>query len=165
MEDHMCKVIVPPHSQFLLVLVLAFVACAPHASTLTLTPEESAYLEKVKSFPLEFSITKEEEDQAWGRAESFVAQYRMTDMDPPSKYSIRTKRSDPRKFRTSVSYEITKIPTADGFTIKVQCFSGESGAIKIGPDSADKDAITNAHILAYYIKTGELPYPRLIRTD
>lgn len=133
-------------------LVGILLGCA-HTSRLDLTSDEQAYLEKIKITPLEFNVSKEEINDAWARAQSFVSKYKMTYFEPKGDFLIESQRARPTG--NEISYRVVKTPVADGFLITVETFGGLY---------VKKDAETNGQILAYYIKTGELPYPRLVKS-
>jgi hypothetical protein len=121
-------------------------------SMLKLTPEEQTYLEKAKAFPLEFTIPKSEADEAWGRAQSFIGRFSSMKLQTVTDFVIQTY--NPGSGDVDFGYYVTKTPMGDKVQITVQCNTGNM--------FAGADANTNAHILAYYIKTGELVNPRLI---
>ncbi|MHA1305140.1 MAG: hypothetical protein ACTSPI_15690 [Candidatus Heimdallarchaeaceae archaeon] len=134
------------------VLMIGLLSSCATTSMLKLTPEEKTYLEKAKAFPLEFTIPKSEVEEAWGRAQSFIGRFSSMKLQTVTDFVIQTY--NPRSGDVDFGYYVTKTPMSDNVLITVQCIAGNmfTGA----------DANTNAHILAYYIKTGELPNPRLI---
>lgn len=133
------------------ILVLGLLSGCATTSMLKLTPEEQTYLEKAKAFPLEFTIPKSEADEAWGRAQSFIGRFSSMKLQTATDFVIQTY--NPASPAVDFGYYVTKTPMGDKVQITVQCNTGNM--------FAGADANTNAHILAYYIKTGEL-VPRLI---
>lgn len=114
--------------------------------------EQQAYLERAKSFPFEFIIPKSEADDAWGRAQSFIGRFSSTKLLTVTDFVIQT--FDPMDCSDEYGYSVIKTPMGDHVLIAVGCMVGNT----ILWPKANK----NAHILAYYIKTGEFPYPELI---
>jgi len=127
------------------------------------TPEEKAWLDAVLKEPLEFEIKAEDEKPAWSRAQSFLALYSGVQTKIATDSIIETEI--PRGSASDVGYKVIKVQKPDGnFIIKVQwvAFEGDMlAAVALGGGS---DAYVNLHILAHYIRTGDLPYPWLIRT-
>lgn len=122
------------------------------ASQVQLTPEEETYLKKVQSTPLRVSVPLDEDQQAWGRGQTFVAKYSPYRIQTSTDFVLQTYHiSD----RVSWSYSITRTPAKSEVIFEVSCTPTNSF---YGGDYARR----NAHILAHYIKTGELTYPRLI---
>jgi hypothetical protein len=117
-----------------------------------LTAEERSYLERAEACPLEFTIPADEADAAWGRAQSFIGRFSSMKLQTVTDFVIQTY--NPREGNVDFGYYVTKTPLGDQVRITVECIKGNlfSGA----------DAKRNAHILAYYIKTGEEPSPKLI---
>ena len=127
-----------------------------------LTPEQQAYLQEVKEQPLSFEIPKSDSNDAWSRAQAFVARfsarhiYKMSDMalethDPTSeKTRLGTKRT------ITLAYRASRLPIGEKFQFEVICF---------GPDNGDrilKAADRNARIMANYVSTGKMPHPELV---
>jgi len=133
-----------------LVIGLLF-GCASKISTLKLSPEEQTYLGSALSFPLEFIISNNEADVAWGRTQSFIGKFSSMKLQMVTDYVIQTY--NPRSGDTDFGYYVTKTPLGDKVQITVQCNTGNQFRLE--------DAKNNAHIFAYYIKTGALS-PRLI---
>jgi len=147
-----------------LVVAMAVVVLAACAATQYVKPayssEQQAYVDSIMGRPLELNIEKAKVGDAWGRAQAFVSKYSDMKLQIATDYSIQTVDS----YRIFMfGYSVTKTPTKDGFTITVDCNSANSlsGSTR---DWLLKDMNLNAHILAYYIETGELPYPEMINT-
>lgn len=134
-----------------ILIFIIFISCAT-TSMLKLTPEEQTYLEKARAFPLEFTILKSEADEAWGRAQSWVGKFSSMKLQIATDFVIQTY--NPGFTDVDFGYYVTKTPMGDNVQITVKCITGNW--------FCGTDAKTNAHILAYYIKTGELSNPRLI---
>ncbi len=118
-------------------------SCAP-AIIAPSNTEERIYLQNVESFPLKFIISKKEAPDAWGRAQSWVAQYSSMKIQVLSDYVIQTYNPEGLRY----GYYVTKTPMGDDVEIKVEGITGNM----FNKDKAER----NARILAYYIKTGKL---------
>ena len=146
-------------TRFLLLLaIILLYGCATTTSELTselivASPEEQVYLDKVNAFSLKFIISKSEEKDAWGRAHSFITQFSSMKLKTVTEFVIRTY--NPTVMYVKFGYYVTKTPLeGDVIQVNVRCNTGNVFASGV--------AKTNAHILAYYIKTGELTHERLI---
>lgn len=117
-----------------------------------LAPADRAYFERALATPLEFAIPKEQEVEAWGRAQSFLGRFGSTQIQAATDYVLQTY--NPSSGDVDYGYYVTKTPAGDEVRIKVECIAGNM--------FSGKDATNNAHILAYYIKTGDEPNPALI---
>ncbi len=138
----------------LLLAIILLYGCATTTSQLIMaSPEEQVYLDKVNAFPLKFIISKSEEKDAWGRAHSFIGQFSSMKLRTVTDSVLRTY--NPAVLYVKFGYYVTKTPLeGDAIQIYVRCNTGNV--------FASGEAKTNAHILAYYIKTGELTHERLI---
>ena len=110
-------------------LCFVFVGCAPGK----LWTQEKEYFEKVIAFPTTFSLPNSEAEAAWGRAKSFVAQYRIM---------------QPHTYLISYGYNVTRTSMGDKTQFTVECLSDHK-------DNKSREQ-ENARILAYYMATGEL---------
>ena len=137
------------HFSYLLLFIgmFIFLRCS-HVSSLELTNEEKTYIEKVKQFPIEFNVSKADINDAWARAQSFLGKYCTQKIKTISDYIIQTDD----KHNDGFYYNIVKTINNDDYILSIQCTGGKGD---------DRDL--NEHIMAYYVKTGELPYPRLIK--
>lgn len=117
------------------------------------TPEAQEYLNKAREFPLEFNISKEEEYNAWGRAQSFVGTYCPMKLQIISDFVIETYNPSENRY----GYHIIKTPTNNKLQISVQCTPGEYASKEIANDYA--------HICAYFIKTGIAPPDGIIKVQ
>jgi len=135
------------------ILVIGIVASLYGCSVFkpNLTAAQAAYLDKASAAPLQFTVSEKELPQAWQRARNFVEKHG----------ALRIVRSDERDIATEppapdgleVGYEIHNTPAAGGnVRIVVNAISNARG---YGSNAATR-ANRSAHILAYYIRTGEL---------
>ena len=126
------------------------------------TPDERAWLDAVLKEPLEFEIKAEDEKPAWSRAQSFLALYSGVQTKIATDSIIETEI--PRG-SVDVGYKIIKVQKPDGnFIIRVQWTALEGDMLRLSLWGGGSDADVNLHILAHYIRTGDLPYPWLIRS-
>jgi hypothetical protein len=126
--------------------------CAALVDTMALSPAERQYVQEVKQFPLNFNVPKAEAEDAWGRAQSFIAQYSSLKIETATNYVIQTYKSP--EIKVAFAYSVTRAPLGDIVEFTVECTTGN--------EFAREDAWVNARILACYIATGKLPYPHLI---
>jgi len=131
-------------------LVGLLVGCAATTASLRLTSEERDYIEKAKVFPLEFVIPKAEANEAWGRAQTFISKHSGMRLQTATDFVLETHNP----ISGAYGYHVTKTPMGEEVQITVECIGGSIIS------KADREL--NAHILAYYIKTGEPPSPRII---
>lgn len=133
-------------------LVVVLFSCAS-AFTPTLSPEEQAFLDKADQTPLSFSILMENGEEAWSRANGFIASHSNMRITTANDYTIQT-------FNPSASsgvkygYSATRVKNGDKWDFTVNCACNN---IFMG-----KSTVRNAHIFALYVMTGELPYPKFI---
>ncbi|MEO6046012.1 MAG: hypothetical protein ABIQ57_00925 [Candidatus Kapaibacterium sp.] len=137
-------------SRLLIFLALTVISgCAT-----VLPPEQSAYMEKVRAFPLEFSMPKTAEHDAWGRAQTFIGKHSSMKLQTATDFVINTYNP---LSASDIGYNITKTPHGDSIDLSVEAIGGKDDFHLWASERND-----NAHILAWYIESGELPYPKLI---
>lgn len=147
---------------FLIFVCFLLTGCAAFAIPKYLTnptPEESLYMEKVRDQPLEFEISESDVKTAWGRAQSFIGQYSSMKIQIATDYVIQTYNPTFDGLNRSFGYYVTKTPMGDNAKISIRCLGEPPNTFDGKPFPTVE---LNAHILAHYIKTGELPYPHLI---
>lgn len=130
------------------VFVIAACAMLPQP-----TPEEQAVLDQAIAFPLDFTVPNSDAEMAWGRAQSFIGRFSSMKLQTVTDYVIQTY--NPSSSGVAYGYYVTKTPLGDSMQFVVQCNTGNLFAMR--------DAVNNAHVLAYYMKTGELVNPILIK--
>lgn len=108
--------------------------------------EKQNYLLAVDSQSTKFKIPKDSLNIAWARAESFISKYSRLNIDHVSDYSIQTIQ--PGDGSIHIGYKVTKTPKGK--------FAGIDVTAIYGTHWNREDAVNNAKILAYYIKTGKL---------
>nr|MBN2277426.1 hypothetical protein [candidate division Zixibacteria bacterium] len=109
-------------------------------------------LEMAKRCPLEFSMPIEESENAWGRAQSFIGRFSSIKLQTATDYVIQTY--NPISGDTDFGYYVIKTPYNGEVQFSVECVSGNI--------FGESDAKTNAHLLAYYMKTGILCNPKMV---
>jgi hypothetical protein len=134
-------------------LALGLTSCASLVSSMKLTPEQQEYVDEVKQFPLDFEIDKTDNEDDWGRAQAFIGKYSDMKLQIVTDYNLQTYNStnEEEKF----AYSVTKTPVGNKLQITIEC-------TEANPFFGKEDAIMNAHILAYYISTGQL-HPELVQ--
>jgi hypothetical protein len=157
---------------FWLPLALSMLAlcagCSRTSEITTLSSEEQAYVDKVKMVPLEISVPSRDATDAWHRAESFISRFTLmkhqtvgTSIIPS--YFLKAESGKEHLMQTPSSselgvtfgYHVTMTPLPEVVTFKVECLTENV--------SRATDASVNAHILASFMQTGDLPYPNLIK--
>lgn len=122
------------------------------------SPEETAYLASIATEPVEFEIPKASSDDAWGRAQVFLAKHSSMKIQTATTNLVENYTPTPNGFTMEYGYRVTRVAGPKGEQFSVECFDGGDAVL-----AATKAATgTNAKILARYIRTGELPYPGLI---
>jgi hypothetical protein len=144
------------------ILALAASSCASSA-VFQLSSDERAYLRMAMDTPLTFLVPRGQSIQTWDRAHEFLDRYStmklrsVTDSvlvtyDPPA------VQSDPSPVAVGSSirygYSVSRSSDPDGIRIAVKCTPSST--------LGEKDADQNAHIAAYYIKTGQIACDRCI---
>jgi hypothetical protein len=141
---------------FLLIGVCFFLSsCTLLFEKEPLDPEDQAYLDNVQSFPyinkydttLAFRIPKEEAEDAWGRIQVFIEKWSDMKVSRITNYVIETYMP-PKTGEGRYGYKAIRTPMGNEVRFDVTCESGYR--------YASGGANTNAHILAYYSKTGDL---------
>jgi hypothetical protein len=127
----------------LMILASLCVGCAT-----PLTPEQQSQLNIAMTSPLDFNADKSESSDVWGRAQSFIGRFSSMKLQIATDYVIQTYNPDPNGL-DAFGYYITKTPVGESDEFNVKCVTND--AIFSG-GRADQ----NAHILAYYMKTGTL---------
>jgi hypothetical protein len=134
------------------------------SSARVLTPDEQAYVTKIMALPTDVTLSQADAVDAWGRAQSFIGKYSMMKLQSETDFIIQTYTSpdDSTGYATDnyISYNITKTPMMGKVQISVQCTTGNLTPLQ--ESMRADDLALNAHILSYYIATGELPFPDLI---
>lgn len=153
---------------FFLALSLTFI----YGCRVRLTSDQRAYLETLISTPSEFVVPKSRTEECRGKAQTWLARY--TKMKPQiiTEYIVVTYNG---VAEGDYSYVVTFEPRGDSTLIAVSCRGGGvsdtdykmlkvASALKIEESPWDSPTISlrNEKILAYYLMTGNNPYPELI---
>ena len=134
-----------------LMLALTLAGCT-HVSMVKMTPDDQAGLNKALSFPLRFTVPKDQAGEAWGRAQSFVGRFSSMKLQNATDYVIQTY--NPVGSNVAWGYQITRTPLGDRHQFDVVVVQGNP--------LSGSDGSTNAHIAALYIGTGEMACERCI---
>ena len=115
----------------------------------TKTPDDLAYIEKIKNQPDEIRFAKADEPFYWGRIHSFIGQYSGVKIQVITDYVLQTY--NPIDYYDYGWYIIKTPITADSMSIKISCFGKAA-------DSTSKSIyFQNAKICSRYVLTGEMP--------
>ncbi len=138
-------------ASLLLLAMIAISAC----SSRNLSPDDESYLKTARDHPTQFVMLKGEEGDAWARAVLWIRSYSSMSLVTVNDTLIAT---DPpgkgRDWELSYGYTVQKKDKGDRVVISVLC--GANNIVNGG------DARENAHLLAYYIATGDPNPPLLI---
>lgn len=129
---------------FILLTILALNSCAPPH---VLTAQEKAYASAMRAFPTEFSVPKDQSDEAWGRANRFLSKFSVLRLQMATDMLLTTY--NPYKIG-QYGYEITRMSGRENVTFNVECSSFTGNIFSDERHEANQ----NAHIAAYYIATG-----------
>ncbi len=143
-----------------LILAFAAISCA---SSFDLSADEQTSLAQAKDAPLVFVVPRERSIETWDRAQEYINRYssaklrNVTDSllvtyDSPTYQQVPSPVESGSGIRFGYSFSRSRDP--EGIRISVEC----TPSSKLG----EKDADQNAHIAAYYIKTGRLACTRCI---
>ena len=137
--------------------------CSTHPEAQS--PDEERYLALVESTPLEFTIPLAELDVAVDRTVEWLRKYHQFEFSQSDsaafKSSLRTTNvgvvSSPMRYRVSDlgSQGYAVAFAIEGQSVNVHVLHKHDGGFGLG-----KTVVRREHVLAYYIKTGEL-VPRL----
>ena len=140
-----------PRTALIFALGWALASCAS-TSVFQLSADEQSLLQIAMNTPLNFVVPRDETIASWDRAVDFVDRYSTMKLRSATD-SLVTRYQEPTVTPTIESassilfgYSVGRTKDWDGIRYNVQCT----------PSSAvgQKDAEQNAHIAAYYIKTG-----------
>jgi hypothetical protein len=139
---------------------MVLTGCEPMESRRA-TPDQMAWLARINQEPLEFEIPKADAADAWERGRSFFSLYSTMKIQLDTDYALQTynaklgsRRSRERR-KVYYGYSVTKFLLKDTVRLAVSC---NTKSFSFG----EGENTQNAHILAHYLRTGELPYPDLI---
>jgi hypothetical protein len=127
-------------------LVLSFAFLLSCRSRPALTPEETAYLQAVMDSPLTFRVPRASAEDTWGRISAWIGRYSSMKIQTASDYIIET--FNPGNWGAQFGYRVNRSPLEGEMEFSITCETNSSGE--------EKAATRNAHILAYYARTGEV---------
>ncbi|MHB8811282.1 MAG: hypothetical protein ACYC9M_14925 [Desulfobulbaceae bacterium] len=129
--------------------MIGLIGCAARQ----VSPEIQAYDMRVMSQPTTFTIPTEKAEEAWSRAQQFVATLSSFRIQTSTEYVIQTYMIDSSWPKYGYSVTRTVSGNNTNFMVKGYCTNIFSG------DRADY----NAHALSHYMVTGELMEQRINR--
>ena len=128
-----------------------------------LSEDEQASLRLAMETPLTFVVPRDRSLESWDRAQEFINRYNSMKLRSVTD-SLLVTYDEPTYQRVPVpvdagssiryGYSIGRARDPDGIRISVQC----TPSSKLGEKGADQ----NAHIAAYYIRTGQVACYRCI---
>jgi len=138
-----------------LACLLVFVSTFAQEKSKEPTPLQS-YVTRAEQSPLTFKVSKEREEEVWGRIQSFIAKYSSMKIQVATDYVIETYNPskievrDPKWPGANFGYEAIKTPMGDEVEFEVKCVTGDPSKYY------ELIAGYNAHYLAHYALTGEI---------
>ncbi len=116
------------------------------------------YVQRAIKIPLTFKVSREKEEEVWGRIQSFIAKYSSMKIQIATDYVIETYNpTKTDEYDPKFGYKAIKTFIEDKVEFKVECFAGESGLnSNAGNKYNEFKADHNAHILACYALTGKI---------
>jgi len=110
------------------------------------TDHDKAELEKAMANELVVSLPSKKAARAWGRAQGFIGRFCRLKLRIVTDYVIQT---DPPTAANEISYSLSRTDGGDRVEIQIQASAGSP--------RFEPAANQNAHILSYYVATGEIP--------
>jgi hypothetical protein len=135
----------------LISLAALFCGCMFFGGGLKLSSDDQTYIKNAYDTPLELTVPKTESDICWARAKEWIDKYSSKKIQTANDFMIQTYNPGGQEY--AFGYYVTRKTVADTVQIMVQCI--------VGNLYAKKDQDNNAHLLAHYIKTGQV-VPKLI---
>jgi hypothetical protein len=135
-----------------LALALAVVSCA----SMQLSDDEQAALQEAMNDPTTFVVPRDHALSTWDRAQDFIDRYSTMKLRSSNdsllvSYDAPVYQTDPAPVESAsgirFGYKVARRNDPDGIQIIVEC----TPSSKLGANDADR----NAHIAAYYIRTGQ----------
>jgi hypothetical protein len=143
-------------------LALAALSCAS-SSMFQLSVDEQAMLRMAMDTPLTIVVPRDRSLKTWDRAQEFIDRYSTMKLRSVTDsvlvtYDSQTYVPDaspvPAGSGIRYGYSVSRSSDPDGIRIAVKCTPSST--------LGEKDADQNAHIAAYYIKTGQIACDRCI---
>ena len=110
------------------------------------TSAEHSYIVKAEEQPTTFTVPKSASNDAWGRVQSFVAQYSDTKIVTATDFVLET---DLTSDMNECTYKARRTPFGDSATFTLDCIQS-APMVQVERDR-------NEHVWAYYVVTGEQP--------
>lgn len=131
-----------------MIMVFIIGACA---ARVPLTQEQRDFAGRANNYPTSFTLPNEQAEEAWGRAQVFIATYSNMKLQIATQYVLQT--FNPVGNWPRYGYNVTRMQSAGETQFAVQCMCSNM--------FNGKQAQQNASMLSYYMVTGELE-PRFI---
>jgi len=129
-----------------IVVLIASVFLFSCAAQAPFTQQETAFAQKANNYPTTFSLPNDKAEEAWARAQLFIAQYSNMKIQIATQYVLQTY--NPVGAVPIYGYNITRTPAQNETRFTVQCMHSNMWS--------GKEAQQNASMLSYYMATGEL---------
>jgi hypothetical protein len=121
------------------------------ATTSELSSSQQAFLAAAMATPLTFTLPQDQAEAAWTRAQTFVQRFSTMKLQALTPHVIRTY--DSTGTSPAFGYYLRKVPKGGETQFTVECMCSNM--------FPSDQSIENAHLLAYYMKTGNLD-PELV---
>lgn len=131
-----------------IILIILMVGCMSMADR-----AEQAYLAEVMQSPLQYEIPDGDADVQIARAGHFISEYSAKPVISASDYLIQTQPTD---FTHGLEYRVVVVKKKATAVVIISCKPRT-----LYPPVPD-NARLNAHLLSYYMRTGEMPEKRYI---
>ena len=118
-----------------------------------LTGEEISYDYRILNQPTTFSLPNEKAEEAWSRANQFIATNSSYKIQTANSYIIQTYSSS--SALPMFGYNVSRSTNGNMTLFVIQCFHSNM--------FSKKEADYNAHALAHYMVTGELMPNRIFK--
>lgn len=138
--------------KMILLAVFVFVGCVSMQTELGI--DEKEWLKETMKEELTFTVSADSIESAWSRGVKFINQYCDTKLQVVSDYHIETYNANKGAFTLQYGYSITRVKLGNSYEVSV---SGHSNN-----DFTEGWLDENLHIMARYMRTGNLKYPKLI---
>jgi hypothetical protein len=136
-------------------LLIACVLIVGGCSAATRTPQQQDYLDNATAHSPQFWMPKTEFRATWGRAIVWLRTFSSMPILTANDTLIETVAAGTgRDWETCYGYSITRTDVRDSFLVSVKCATNHNLHFA--------DASRNAHLLGYYMETGDAPPPELV---
>jgi hypothetical protein len=138
----------------LTVTIASLIGCVSLQSP-KLTPEQIGWMRKVMKEELTFTVPADQIEQAWSRVFKFISNYCYTKIQAASDYHVETYDAPVGPGSLKYVYGATKVKVGVNYELSV------NGHCSMMPYD-DGWLSENLHVMAHYVRTGDLEYPMLV---